>query len=320
MSSFTALVGQNQAVELLEEAVVHNCIAPAYLFTGSTGIGRSLAAKCFTEILFCLGKSEPQQSLIIQRLQKGNHPDLLWSEPTYLHQGQLVTASEAQAQGLKRKMSPQIRIEQIRQITQFLARSPLEASRLIVVIEAAETMTEAAANALLKTLEEPGQATLILITPSTESLLPTLVSRCQRIPFTRLSQANLIQVLSQKGEQNILQDRALLAIAQGSPGAALKAYSHLQTIPPDLLKQLIQVPKSYLQALQVAQQVVQQLETETQLWLLDYLQYQYWHNCSSPIVMKELETAKKYLLNYVQPRLVWECALMKLVVLEFTNI
>ncbi len=75
-------------------------------------------------------------------------------------------------------------IEQIREITNFLSRPPLESSRSVVVIEQADTMTESAANALLKTLEEPGKATLILIAPSPSSLLPTLVSRCQHIPLS----------------------------------------------------------------------------------------------------------------------------------------
>ena len=161
LNPFAQLVGQNQASELLTQAIASSRIAPAYLFAGANGVGRSLAARCFIEQLFCLNLPESKQQQIHHRLQLGNHPDLLWIQPTYLHQGKLLSASEAAAALVKRKAPPTIRIEQIREITQFLSRPPLEAIRSVVVIEQAEAMAEAAANALLKTLEEPGQATLI---------------------------------------------------------------------------------------------------------------------------------------------------------------
>lgn len=67
----------------------------------------------------------------------------------------------------------------------------MRASRSLVVLTQAETMNEAAANALLKTLEEPGRATLILIAPSPSALLNTIVSRCQKIPFYPLNRSDL---------------------------------------------------------------------------------------------------------------------------------
>ena len=98
-------------------------------------------------------------------------------------------------------------------------------------MEDAHTMAEAPANALLKTLEEPGKATLILIAPSTESLLSTIVSRCQPVPFQRLSQQDLQQVLENTGHGEILEHPELIKLAQGSPGEAIAAWAKLQTIP-----------------------------------------------------------------------------------------
>jgi DNA polymerase-3 subunit delta' len=115
---FSALVAQNQAVELLIRSVQKNRVAPAYLFLGSEGIGRSLAAGCFVELLFNHNLKYPQTSLN-QRIQKRNHPDFLWVEPTYLHQGQLLTPSAAKAVGLKRKSPPQVRLDQIREVSRF---------------------------------------------------------------------------------------------------------------------------------------------------------------------------------------------------------
>jgi DNA polymerase III subunit delta' len=299
----TELIGQAQAMELLTRAVSQNRIAPAYLFAGANGVGRSLAAVEFAALLL----SGDRQN---QRVQQRNHPDLFWVEPTYLHQGKRLSAAEAAEQGLKRKSPPEIRLEQIREIARFLSRPPLESDRAVIVIEAAESMAEAAANGLLKTLEEPGRATLILLAPSPESLLPTLVSRCQRIPFRRLDGAAIAQVLTQTGHGEILQHPEVLALAQGSPGEAIAQWQQRQAIPPELLEALRLPPRSLRQAMDLARQVTQSLDTEAQLWLVDYLQYGYWHTQGQVNPLRHLEKARRYLLQYVQPRLVWEVTFM----------
>ena len=264
MDSFAPLIGQTQAVELLKQAVAKDRIAPAYLFVGSPGVGRSLTAKCFLELLFT--QKNQDVAVVKSKLEKSNHPDLLWVQPTYLHQGKLFSAQEASEKGLKRKAPPIIRLEQIRQITEFLGRPPLEASRNIVVLEQAETMAESAANALLKTLEEPGKATLILIAPTPDSILTTLVSRCQKIPFYSLDTASMSQVLALSGHSEILNHPTVLSIAAGSPGKAIEAYEQMQNIPDNLLRSCTQPPKSYRSALELAKQIDKELDNETQLW------------------------------------------------------
>ena len=310
--AFPTLLGQDQAIALLKGAIAANRIAPAYLFAGPSGVGRSLAARTFIELLFCTDIPTEKQPSVQRRLWQGNHPDVLWVEPTYLHNGTRLSVTEAAQKGLQRKAPPQIRLEQIREITQFLGRSALEASRKVVVLEQAETMAEAAANGLLKTLEEPGRATLILIAPSTESLLPTLVSRCQRIPFYRLAQEDMETVLRETGHEEILKESSVLAIAQGSPGEAIAAFEQLQAIPDTLLAQLTKLPNSPRKALELAKEIDKTLDTEAQLWLVNYLQHSYWQSRSSPGIIQQLEQARKYLLSYAQPRLVWEVTLLEL--------
>ncbi|WP_017305931.1 DNA polymerase III subunit delta' [Spirulina subsalsa] len=315
MNPFLALRGQPQAVELLQQALLKDKIAPAYLFVGSPGIGRKIAALAFAQLLLAHHQPPDQQALIFKKVEAKNHPDFLWVEPTYQHQGQRLTATEAEAAGLKRKAPPQIRIEQIREISTFLARPPLNAMRAVVVIEDADTMAEGAANALLKTLEEPGRATLILIAPSGDSLLSTLVSRCQRIPFYRLPQEEMGEILRAKGYGDIADHGVLCAIAQGSPGEALLAAEQLAAIPPELLNTLATPPTTPQQALFLAKEIDQTLEAETQLWLLNYLQYTYWqkylNNPRHLLPLETLEKARQALLSYVQPRLVWECTLLE---------
>jgi DNA polymerase-3 subunit delta' len=310
MTVFVRLIGQPQAVELLTRAVTQNRIAPAYLFAGTPGIGRSLAARCFAELLL-----SPPSSLLSgssslhHRIHQGNHPDLLWVEPTYLHQGKRISAAEAAEQGLKRKSPPEIRLEQVREIARFLSRPPLEAPRSVVVMEQADSMAESAANGLLKTLEEPGKATIILLAPNTESLLPTLVSRCQRIPFQRLSTEAVAQVLTQAGYAELLEHPEILTLAQGSPGEAIAHWQQLQTISPELLNETTQLPNSLRGVLDLARRIAQTLDTEAQLWLVTYLQHHYWQTQGQPEQLKHLENARRYLLQFVQPRLVWEVTL-----------
>jgi DNA polymerase-3 subunit delta' len=309
---FSSLVGQQQAVELLTQSVKQNRVAPAYMFVGAEGVGRSLAARCFIELLFSSSVKPDQIPILQNRIRQRNHPALLWVEPTYQYQGQRLTPAEAAEKGVKRKAPPVIRLEQIREITQFLSRPPLEAERNVIVLEQAETMAESAANALLKTLEEPGKATLILIAPSPESVLPTLVSRCQKIPFYRLDTTAMTQVLTQTGNAEILQHPEVLNIAAGSPGNAISSYQQLQNIPSEFIAQVKKTPTSYRHALELAKKIDKELDTEAQLWLIDYLQQYYWQQIHEPKIIQQLEKTRKHLLCYAQPRLVWECTFLAL--------
>jgi DNA polymerase-3 subunit delta' len=312
MNRFQSILGQNQAISLLQQAIAQERIAPAYLLAGPEGVGKSLAAKAFAETLLMGSFNETTQHDRQKRFFAGNHPDLLKIEPTFQHQGKLLTAAEAEQAGLKRRSSPLIRVEQIREINRFLSRPPLEAARAVILIEAAQAMNEGAANALLKTLEEPGRATLILLAPSVDSLLPTLVSRCQRIPFYRLGEEDMAKILHRLGHQDILHHPELLAIAQGSPGVLFQAWEQMQSIPLELREKLQQPPANPLAAFELAKMVDNNLDSDGQLWLVDYLQYHYWHHYQQRPWLEVLEKARKYLLAYVQPRLVWESTLLAL--------
>ncbi len=319
MTEFSsALLGQTQAVELLTQSIVKQRLSPAYLFHGADGIGKSLAARCFIELIFDasapVSAADPLAAklLIQQKLRQGNHPDVLWVAPTYKHQDKLLSAAEAAAAGVKKKAPPQIRIEQIREISRFLARPPLLGERSVIAIEHAETMAEGAANALLKTLEEPGKATIITIATSVESLLPTIVSRCQQVSFQRLDRSLMTEILTKLGKAEILARPEILGLAQGSPGAAIAIWEQFQALPEDLLASLIKLPFTRRQGLEFASQIDRDLDSSEQLWLVDYLQYTYWQRSRMPQIVEILEQTRSHLLAYVQPRLVWECSLMKI--------
>ena len=293
---FSTLVGQPIAVSLIQGAIALGRLAPAYLLAGPAGVGKTLFTRIFITQIFNTNNLT-------------NYPDLLWVEPTHLHQGQLLNESEAAEHGLRRKASPQIRIEQIREITQFLALSPLVAPYKVVVIEDAHQMAQAAANALLKTLEEATGATIVLLSSQPQKLLPTIVSRCQVIPFHRLSNVEMETVLGQLGHQDILNNIVVMALAAGSPGAAIAHNDQLRSVPQSILGQLATPPTSPLAALRIAKEIEASLEFHQQLWLLDYLQHCWREQLSNSDWLWKLEEAKTALLK-ASPRLVWEVLLL----------
>ena len=309
---FEDLLGQTRAVALLEASLVKGRLAPAYLFAGPDGVGRRLAALRFLEGVLAGLQGDAG---IRRRLQEGNHPDLLWVEPTYQDKGQLVPASKAEELGLARRAAPQLRLEQIRDVSRFLSRRAVEARGCVVVLEDAEAMAEGAANALLKTLEEPGEGLLILIAATPEQLLTTIRSRCQQIPFTRLSSEQLAVVLERCGEPAPTADPPeLLELAAGSPGALLRCRQAWADLPEGLAARLLDMGAAAepLQALALARDLAEALDAEQQLWLLGWWQLALWRRQAPVAQLQRLERLRSQLSAYVQPRLAWEVALLEL--------
>jgi DNA polymerase-3 subunit delta' len=325
---FDGLLGQEAALRLLEASLAQRRLAPAYLFVGADGVGRRLAALRFLEGVL----TAPERCLqgdphLRRRLGQGNHPDLLWVEPTYSHQGQLVPASRAEAEGVNRRSAPQLRLEQVREVSRFLARRPVEGDRCLVVLEGVEAMAEAAANALLKTLEEPGGGLLVLITAAPEQLLSTIRSRCQAIPFSRLSPELVQQVLdalppvepNATGTSVEVAPAAvppdppeLLDLAAGSPGALLFHRHQWRSLPAGLADRLRCLGPDPVEALHLARDLTEALDGEQQLWLLGWWQWALWRHLGQVGPQRRLERLRGHLRSFVQPRLAWEVALLEL--------
>jgi DNA polymerase-3 subunit delta' len=119
-------------------------------------------------------------------------------------------------------------------------------------------------------------------------------------------------VLHRNAQEAVLAQTDILALAQGSPGNAIAALEQLNAIPEELRHQVTQFPKTPLQALELAKMIDKSLDTQTQLWLVDYLQYYYWQRLHQRLILEAFEKVRQGLLCYVQPRLVWESALLQL--------
>lgn len=298
----TSVLGQPLALELLERSLASARIAPAYLFVGQAGIGKARVARAFAAALI---------NSFDGRVARSNHPDFLWIEPTFKKGDKLLTRNEALAEGALPRSQPQIRMEQVRGIIQFLSRPAVEAQRRVVVLENAQTLSDSAANALLKVLEEPGEATLILIVPELRVVLTTVVSRCQKIPFVRLPNPLVQSILT---EHALEAPAEIIAMAQGSPGRAMELLEWLTTVPPDLLTSLrtwSRSPSDLRGSLNLARQVDEALTVEAQVLLVDYLQHLVWQGGQSQH-LTALETLRTQLLTYISPRLAWEVSLADL--------
>ena len=313
MDDFKNIFGQDLAIKILKSAISKEQISTAYLFSGPAGVGRKKTAKIFINAVL---ENSLDREITKRKTENNNHPDLLWIEPSYIVQGKSISQEKAKSEGISIKSPPQIRLNQIKQIIEFLGRKPLEAERSIVVIEDIEKLNESASNALLKTLEEPNAGLFILITQRPEKLLSTIRSRCQLVPFTRLND-NQVKKIIQKLE--IIQDISdisnekiseLISFSYGSPGLYITNLEYWLGITSELRKKLEIKLTNQIEVLKLAKDITDELNLDQQLWYINFEQYRVWEQENNSIIVKKLEELRQLLLKYVQPRLAWEVTLL----------
>ncbi len=319
MNDFKNIYGQDLAIQILNSAITKEHISPAYLFSGPEGVGRKKTAKVF--IKYILDKKFRKEGTN-RKIESKNHPDLLWIEPSYMLQGKSISQTKAKLENINIKSPPQIRLNQIKEIIEFLGKKPLEAEQSIVIIEDVEKMNESASNALLKTLEEPNTGLFILITQRPEKLLSTIRSRCQIVPFTRLNDNevnNIIQKLEVFQEKNNIPSEKideLISFSDGSPGRYLTNLQYWLEISSALKHTLEIKLNNKIEVLKLAKEITDELNIEQQLWFINFQQNRIWAKESNSSVVKKLEELRKQLLTYVQPRLAWEVTLLEI---NFSN-
>jgi DNA polymerase-3 subunit delta' len=222
-------------------ASAHAALGHALLLRGRKGIGKLAFARCLAKSLLCrnpmAGGLPCGQCASCAWFENGGHPDLCLIEPEAISEtldspeplepgGEKVTTETSAggeiAGGKKaaKKPSKQIIVEQIRNAADFINISSHQNGYKIVLIHPAETMNPAAANALLKNLEEPPSHTLfILVTHRAQYLLPTIRSRCRQVPMPAPDRAVALDWLTQQG---IKRPETCLAAAGYAPLAAME--------------------------------------------------------------------------------------------------
>ena len=315
MDDFKNIYGQDLAIEILKSAISKKHIAPAYLFSGPEGVGRKKTAKIFIKAI--LDKNKDKESTK-RKIENNNHPDLLWIEPSYIVQGKSISQKEARSENIIMKSTPQIRLNQIKEIIEFLGKKPFESERSIVIIEDIERINESASNALLKTLEETNKGLFILITQRPEKLLSTIKSRCQIVPFIRLNSNEVNKIIEKLGFvgeiDNIPNDKIseLIDFSYGSPGRYLINLQYWLSISSPLREKLENQFNNQIESLQLAKEITDELNIEQQLWLIDFQQNRYWIKEKNFKKVRLFEELRKQILKYVQPRLAWEVTLLEI--------
>ncbi|MBI4339700.1 MAG: DNA polymerase III subunit delta' [Chloroflexi bacterium] len=210
MSSWR-IVGQEHITRPLSSALARGQMSHAYLIGGRPLGGKSLLAQAIAQALNCTDTDPPcGRCSQCQRISRGIHSDV-----------QVITVTPDPE---TKRMRTVIALDQVREMEQRAALGPYEGKHLVFIIDPAEKLHPTAANALLKTLEEPPpRVTLLLLSGLEQELLPTIQSRCQRLELAPLSAGAIVQVLTQ--EHSVApDDAALLArLSTGRLGWALAA-------------------------------------------------------------------------------------------------
>ena len=201
-----SVVGHEWAVALLRRSLAEGRVGHAYLITGSPQVGKTTLAQTFARALNCVCSEADERPCDACRscrlVSAGNHPDVQLIEPDGVY----------------------LKIDQIRALQRQVALSPLEGRWKVYILREMERATAEAANALLKTLEEPPSHAVLLLTASeAEALLPTVVSRCQAIPLRPLSQQAVKQALVNRWQVPPEQASLLANLSGGRLGWAVEA-------------------------------------------------------------------------------------------------
>ncbi len=193
VSVFSEVIGHRPLLALLEREAATP--TQAYLFVGPASVGKATVARRFAALLLC-GGDEPGR----RRVVAGLHPDLTLVEPDG---------------------RTSLTVDQARATVARAVLAPVEADRKVILFEEAGVMTEEAASALLKSLEEPTPTTVfILVAEAEHDLPPTIASRCRTVLFGRVTDDELVAALQDRGVEGEQAQRAAAA-SGGRPGLAL---------------------------------------------------------------------------------------------------
>ena len=206
-TNFDEVVGQTHIIQTLKNAIVQNRIAHAYLFCGPRGTGKTSIAKIFAKTLNCTNSQDAPCGVCenCKMAANGSHPDI-------------IEIDAASNNG----------VDEVRNLIDKVKYAPMQGKYKIYIIDEVHMMTSGAFNALLKTIEEPPTHVIfIFATTEPNKVLPTIISRCQRFDFNKVSMHDIKYRLSVvcKNEGIEIDENGLTLIAQLADGGMRDALS-----------------------------------------------------------------------------------------------
>lgn len=201
MIGFDSIIGHKEQIAFLEKALSTNKLSHSYIFEGVSGIGKKTIGMSFAKLIFCKEENDIlcHECDACKRFESENHPDFMLILPD----------------------GKSIKNEQVEKFQEFVSIKPYLGDHKIILIDDASTMTVSAQNRILKTLEEaPKNVVIIFICETMSALLPTIVSRCQRLSFNRIDQVLIKEYLI---EQHQLPEEEASVYSQFGDGSLKKA-------------------------------------------------------------------------------------------------
>jgi DNA polymerase-3 subunit delta' len=202
--TFAAIHGHDRLCDFLRAAVGNGRLAHALLFAGPDGVGKRSVALACAAWMHCTGGGSDACGACAscRQIAAGSHPDV---------------QQVAIAAGKK-----EIGVDRVRELKRFMQLRPLLGKNKVAIVDEAPSLTVAAQNALLKTLEEPpDHSLLILVASNPDALLPTVRSRCQRLRFAPLPVELVATIVARAAGVDAAAAHELALLAEGSPGRAL---------------------------------------------------------------------------------------------------
>lgn len=207
------MIGHQWAVDLLRQHIMTDQVRHAYLFIGAESLGKKTLALRLAQVLNCPNLDEQGdpcgQCISCRQIQEGVFPDVRLIEPE--------SASE------------EVKVDQVRELSRWLSLAPYQSRWRIAVLVDFHQANEHAANALLKTLEEPAENVLLILTArSSADLLPTIISRCEVLKLRPVPVDILSDTLQKRGMGD--EETSIYArISGGFPGKAIRLLEEPET-------------------------------------------------------------------------------------------